>query len=355
MKLFLLGGFLGSGKTTAIARACQLLAEEEVRVGVITNDQGSLLVDSAYIQGLHIDHQEVIGGCFCCNYHQLEAGIQSFEKGKTPDIIFAESVGSCTDVVATVIKPLLQSYPNLEIVFSVFADATFLLKMKKEHFPDFDGEVHYIYEKQLLEADVLVMNKKDLITTTECQALQDQVDVKYPDKKVLFQNSLCTADIKDWIETLSQFSLVKERRSLDIDYDKYGEGERALAWMDAEWELESPEGRSIEKAIHLINALYDGLCLYPIGHLKFLLKKDAWQKKISFISRGEPKLRPTASLYRFNTLTVFVNARVQSDPEILKDIVVTIKEQVAQQMNFTIVEKQSHVFRPGIPEPTYRI
>ncbi len=355
MKLFLLGGFLGSGKTTAIAEACRLLAIKKRKVGVITNDQGHLLVDSTYIQGLHIDHQEVVNGCFCCNYNQLEKGIQSFLQGSAPEIIFAESVGSCTDIIATVIKPLHQSYPDLEIVLSVFADMTFLLKMKEGASPDFDGAVHYIYQKQLQEADVLVMNKKDLLSQEQLQRIKQQVAIKYSDKEVLFQNSLHPPDIKQWTEVLSQFTLKQERSTLDIDYNRYGEGEKALAWLDAEWVLESPDGRGIEKAIRLINALYEGLCLHPIGHLKFLLKQGDWQRKISFISNEEPKLRPTASLRHFTTLDIFVNARVQIAPQVLKEIFLSIKEILTQQLQFTLTEKHGHVFRPGQPEPTHRI
>jgi G3E family GTPase len=45
MKLFLIGGFLGSGKTTAIVNACQHLIKKDQRVAVITNDQGDQQVD----------------------------------------------------------------------------------------------------------------------------------------------------------------------------------------------------------------------------------------------------------------------------------------------------------------------
>ena len=51
MKLILTGGFLGSGKTTAIQQACLLGMKENVSVGVITNDQGRELVDSKFIEG----------------------------------------------------------------------------------------------------------------------------------------------------------------------------------------------------------------------------------------------------------------------------------------------------------------
>jgi G3E family GTPase len=47
MKLHLVGGFLGSGKTTAIGGAARELVRRGVSVGVVTNDQGGLLVDTA--------------------------------------------------------------------------------------------------------------------------------------------------------------------------------------------------------------------------------------------------------------------------------------------------------------------
>lgn len=48
MKLHLVGGFLGSGKTTAIINAAKKLMKDGKRVGVITNDQGRYLVDTAF-------------------------------------------------------------------------------------------------------------------------------------------------------------------------------------------------------------------------------------------------------------------------------------------------------------------
>ena len=59
MKLILTGGFLGSGKTTAIQHACNLLLKEKVKVAVITNDQGEELVDSKYLQNFLIPVKEV--------------------------------------------------------------------------------------------------------------------------------------------------------------------------------------------------------------------------------------------------------------------------------------------------------
>lgn len=41
------GGFLGAGKTTAVGKLAGRLTEKGLRVGLITNDQGRNLVDTA--------------------------------------------------------------------------------------------------------------------------------------------------------------------------------------------------------------------------------------------------------------------------------------------------------------------
>src|ERR1700749_1832513 len=94
MKLILTGGFLGSGKTTAIQQACSLLLKKNKRVAVITNDQGEELVDSKFLQEFSIRVKEVTKGCFCCNYNALLENIYYFSEQVNPEIIFAESVGS---------------------------------------------------------------------------------------------------------------------------------------------------------------------------------------------------------------------------------------------------------------------
>jgi len=106
--LHLIGGFLGSGKTTAIINAAKILMRRGMKVGVVTNDQGKYLVDTAFFKLSDVPAVEVTGGCFCCNYHDLEEQIRTLENQVKPHVIFAESVGSCADLVATVVKPLLQ-------------------------------------------------------------------------------------------------------------------------------------------------------------------------------------------------------------------------------------------------------
>ncbi|MDP4213786.1 MAG: GTP-binding protein, partial [Bacteroidota bacterium] len=155
MDIHLLSGFLGSGKTTAIQCASRLLIEKGIKTGVITNDQGIRLVDLDFFKHLGIPGRQVIGGCFCCNYQDLDDQIQSLTEAEQPDVIFAESVGSCTDIIATVLKPLRQYRPQSRITLSVFADALLLHMLLIEGITLFDESVQYIYNKQLEEAAIV--------------------------------------------------------------------------------------------------------------------------------------------------------------------------------------------------------
>ncbi len=54
MKIHLVTGFLGSGKTTAMQHACLTLLQQGIKTGVITNDQGIKLVDGDFFKSLNI-------------------------------------------------------------------------------------------------------------------------------------------------------------------------------------------------------------------------------------------------------------------------------------------------------------
>ena len=103
----LVGGFLGSGKTTLILAAARELQQRGLRSAMVWNDQGEDLVDSQYaaLSGMHSG--EVTGGCFCCRLSELIDAIGDL-RAHAPDVIFAEPVGSCTDLSATVLRPLLE-------------------------------------------------------------------------------------------------------------------------------------------------------------------------------------------------------------------------------------------------------
>src|SRR6476620_7411590 len=228
MNLYLVNGFLGSGKTTAIAHACKQLISQKVKTAVITNDQGTQQVDSAYLQSLSLPTGEVANGCFCCRYDELEQVVSSLITSEQPEIIFAESVGSCTDLVATVVIPFALHNSRARIVISVFADAYLMHSIMKGTSCFIEEAVQYIYRKQLEEADIIVINKTDLLTEDELKFVKENIETTYYGKRIIYMSTYHEDDIRNWIQMLNEFSIPPHRNSLELDYDVYGAGEAML-------------------------------------------------------------------------------------------------------------------------------
>jgi hypothetical protein len=351
MKIHLLSGFLGSGKTTAIAQAVRLLMKQGIKTGVITNDQGNRLVDGSFFESLDIPNREVINGCFCCNYNDLDAGIASLIENEGTEIIFAESVGSCTDIVATVLKPLLQFGPEAAITLSVFADAR-LLHMMLSGTASFDETVHYIYLKQLEEAGIIIVSKIDLVSDELLSAIKDLLQTRYCNKQLIYQNSLNPRHVEQWIDRLDTDLSAKKLPSLNIDYPTYASGEAKMAWLDQSIEIFSPMNTAMQQAEWLINEIGRKVTgkRYPIGHLKFLVNNSV---KLSFTAVEQAEIHlpavPAAKV------SVLINMRVETMPAALEDLVVTVIKETQHKSGCSIIVNSQSAFQPGYPGPVFRM
>lgn len=359
MKLHLVSGFLGSGKTTAIAGAAWLLGSQDKVAGVVTNDQGKYLVDSRFMERSGIPAAEVTGSCFCCNFHLLEKQIERLREAVHPDVIFAESVGSCTDLMATVVKPLQSFHPeDIEtITFSGFVDARILLQHLQGHRLPFTEDTNYIWEKQLEEAEILVVNKMDLLDAAELQSLQALTGHAFPRKTILFQNSLDPDSVQHWAAVLGSLVTPFNRKSIPVDYARYGKGEADLAWLDEEMTFVSSSSGAADRAARFIEALVGTINRRnaPIGHLKFFVSNGTGSVKVSYTTTGSSPGKVVLPFTGASRVTVGINARIQIDPETLRQMVRETVDQFRMPGTEEIEEREIAFFRPGFPNPTYRV
>src|SRR5580700_1660425 len=151
LRFIMVGGFLGAGKTTTLARLARFYQGRGQKIGIVTNDQAQDLVDTTSLRSQGFSVEEVPGACFCCRFDDLVGRVSQLESDQRPDVILAEPVGSCTDLVATVIQPLKDLYGTRFEVAPypvLFKPSHGLRILRNEPGAGFSPKAAYIFRKQ---------------------------------------------------------------------------------------------------------------------------------------------------------------------------------------------------------------
>ena len=274
-------------------------------------------------------------------------------------MIFAEFVGSCTDLVATVLKPLIEyrRVENEQVTFTTIVDSQlFLMHLEGKSLP-FSLETNYIWNKQIEEAEILIINKTDLLPAEELARLQLLTKDLFPSKKLLFQNSLDNESLIKWIDLIDKQSENKEHKSIDIDYEIYGKGEANLAWLDEEIEILTENETSVELAYKFINKITDDIIRkgLTIGHLKYFLVFNDKSLKISHTTISDENSYESPVYEKTRSVDLLVNARIQTSPDELRKILFDNLNQLKLNPGVKLNEKFLSYFQPGFPNPTHRM
>lgn len=360
----MIGGFLGAGKTTAVAALAQRLSLKGRRVGLITNDQGQELVDTAMLRSKGFATEEIPGGCFCCRFNSLVDAADRLSEATRPDVFIAEPVGSCTDLVATVTYPLRRMYGDLFRIapLSVLLDPVRALRVfGLQAGGSFSQKVIYIYKKQLEEADFIVVSKSELLDLEQREALKKAIASEFPKAEVLFASVRTGDGLEEWFSKLESSEQV-ERRTMDVDYAVYAEGEALLGWLNATVacapELEFDANAFLRTFAAEIQSRLQAAGT-EIAHLKMTFSPDAGLGDIAVVNLVRSDFVPELAIRLEQPASsgqVIVNLRAEADPEMLAGALRESLPVAAQ----AVAGLQAHLehlefFRPGKPVPTHRV
>lgn len=360
IRFIMVGGFLGGGKTTTIGRLARTLTQQGHSVGIVTNDQAADLVDTHLLRSQGHLVGEVAGACFCCHFNDLISTVESLEAAARPDYILAEPVGSCTDLVATVVQPLVQLYGGrFEVApYGVILKPSHGLRiLKPREKSGFSPKAAYIFRKQLEEADFVLINRIDELSAAEADELAELVAAEFPDTPQLRISARTGQGFEPLVEFLDQRGDFG-RRILELDYDIYAEGEAELGWLNARLSLAGDNPLDLDSlALDIVGRLHEVLrsADAETAHLKVIgLAPDSFAVANLVSSTSEPELSlPSHS--RTNEAELIVNARVALDPEQLEQHVRAAVEAGCSAAGAEPTWHETKSFRPGRPVPTHRM
>ncbi len=353
-RLVIAGGFLGAGKTTLLYEATRNLMEKGKKIALITNDQAPDLVDTALLLQSKVNVAEISGSCFCCSFNEFLDAVKLIKAEAQPDIIIAEPVGSCTDLYATLIRPL-KKIMNTQLLVSpltVLAEPARLADILEGGTSGLHKSSAYVYKKQLEESDIILITKSDMLEPADAGILEEKVKQQFPGTEVYSISSKNGEGINTWLNNVLN-STVSNQRDLKIDYDLYAEGEAVLAWLNSSVSLHGRQVNWNDFAREFLKRLSSEITRLnaETGHIKIMLKSgnvtltgNITGKADSMLIRGNAGIGDEA--------VMILNARVTMDPETLEKLTKEALRYMEKSVSFDITTWRC--FSPGYPRPTYR-
>jgi hypothetical protein len=282
-----------------------------------------------------------------------------------PEAFVAEAVGSCTDLAATVTYPLRRLYGHAYTVapLSVLVDAVRARQvLGLDAGAPLSPNVEYIYRKQLEEADIVVVNKRELLDAGRLDELHAELARAAPHAE-RFEVSLRHGQGLDpWFHRIV-FGRQRDRALMTVDYDTYADGEARLGWLNATIDFgASPATDGNALLARLASALQSHLEAMgaAIAHLKMTLHpRGANGAGIASVNVVRGDVVPELGLLLTEPVgagRIVVNARAESAPETLVDAMdMSVREAMRDHPGLELRVEHRESFRPGRPAPTHRV
>ncbi len=190
MRVNMLFGFLGSGKTTLARR---ILTERSnpasEKMAVIVNEFGDVGIDGAILEGQDVDMVELTSGCLCCTLKgSLLNAVEELRDKAGCDQVVIEATGVAQpgEMMETFTDPTVRSRFEIGPMVTVI-DAPKFSKIRTMLGP--------FYAAQVENADILVLNKTDLASAADLDAVRAEVRELNPHAALLFAER-CDIDVE---------------------------------------------------------------------------------------------------------------------------------------------------------------
>lgn len=170
MKILILGGFLGSGKTTALYSLAHYIvdhteSDSQTKVIILENEIGQNGIDDEFLKSGGLQVENLFSGCACCSVSvELISTITKIQETCNPEWIILETTGIA---YPKNIQENIEKYLHLETCITILVDA---VRWNRILIP-----LNSLLSGQIIGSDAVLINKTDLVDEAALQKIEEDI------------------------------------------------------------------------------------------------------------------------------------------------------------------------------------
>jgi len=208
-EVYILSGFLGSGKTSLLKRLLAVEHRTGRKTAVMMNELGQVSIDSDVVDEGDVTLKELLGGCICCSIQdKLEAQLQGLLIEDEPEVIYIETTGAAhpVEVLDAILSPL---FADKLIIKGIITTVDGIRWMDRKLL---SPQLQQLILEQVRHADLILVNKMNELKENEQAKITFEIQSINPNARCLLTN-------------FSQVS-IEQLRNLSISVEKVAQPSR---------------------------------------------------------------------------------------------------------------------------------
>lgn len=256
LRFMVVSGFLGAGKTTTMIALANEFNKRGLTPAIIANDLGANLVDTSITQASGCSVTEIANGCICYQMDNVVDQLRHLRDRDKADFVMSDIPGCGVGALDHVYRTLATEHENEFTLapFMVVVDPERLRMLMPEHADiNLPEELVYLLKLQLEEADLVLLNKCDLLDDADRKRMVSFLEEAVPEVPVMCisaREQTGIALIVDFITTntsaLKNFSVSNQ--------SEFEEAEAKLTWYNRRLFIKTNSGEKID-----MNAVIDDM------------------------------------------------------------------------------------------------
>ena len=323
-------GFLGAGKTTSMIAMARVVNSKYGKGGIIANDLGAKnLVDADLTRKADVEISEITGDCICYVTEDLVHRIDGLVANGC-NVVMSDIPGSGLGSLDHVVIKIKDEYPGkyelLPLTCIVDPERLRMILPERANI-NLPEEMRFLLNAQIAEADLIVLNKIDMLSEEEKQADLEFIRSAYPEIPVMCMSARTGEGVEEVVDYVMQHRAAAIHREIGYGSDEMDDAERQMCWYNRRFFVKEREGKNIDfnqVVDDFFEAIRDGLidAKRNVPHLKlFAAGEGDDYVKASLIGVDYDIEYDRKLDQEYTAMAIIVNARALCESETMGEIV----------------------------------